>query len=287
MLKQQESYTLLYHSFSDLHRRYYLNVTHYQKFLEDILKLSNAFSFSAINDISSSSSIALTFDDGFRAILPMIDFCHRNNIPTTIFVPSAICEGETLLPKDKIIAVCRALPRGTRVQFLDFSLTLHNSSLLFRDFLGARLNRYAMQQLSYEKYNEYIQHFFETYHRYLSAIDDDLSLLTAQELKKIAEQYPSCTIGFHGHMHYNMTRLTPIELRQELTRGKELLEELIGRPVQVLSYPYGAYNQEVERMAQEVGYTQAITIEETPWRQNASPFSLPRITIDNRTVEIV
>jgi peptidoglycan/xylan/chitin deacetylase (PgdA/CDA1 family) len=47
------------------------------------------------------------------------------------------------------------------------------------------------------------------------------------------------TIGAHTHSHPVLTGLPPAEARREITRSKELLEDILGCPIIHFAYPYG------------------------------------------------
>lgn len=55
-------------------------------------------------------------------------------------------------------------------------------------------------------------------------------------------QKAGCAIGGHTHTHLCMTRLNVLEVYDEVTRCKQLLEEHLQSPLRAFSYPYGAYN---------------------------------------------
>ncbi|NPA80181.1 MAG: polysaccharide deacetylase family protein, partial [Thermotogae bacterium] len=61
-------------------------------------------------------------------------------------------------------------------------------------------------------------------------------------------------IGSHTTSHRALTHLNDRELRRELEYSKKYLEDLIGRPVITLAYPFGLYDVRVVRMAERVGY---------------------------------
>jgi peptidoglycan/xylan/chitin deacetylase (PgdA/CDA1 family) len=65
---------------------------------------------------------------------------------------------------------------------------------------------------------------------------------------------PGATIGAHGVSHRPLTACDDRALREELTASKKYLEDLIGRPVDTLSYPHGAVDRRVRDMAETVGY---------------------------------
>lgn len=64
-------------------------------------------------------------------------------------------------------------------------------------------------------------------------------------------------IGSHTLSHPDLTLLSPQALVRELADSKKTLEDLLGRPVRSLSFPFGQWNERVWRTAQECGYTAA------------------------------
>ncbi|PYU14561.1 MAG: hypothetical protein DMG29_09400, partial [Acidobacteria bacterium] len=55
-----------------------------------------------------------------------------------------------------------------------------------------------------------------------------------RELERLA-----CSIQSHGVSHKGLSWLSPAELDQELRESKIVLEAGLGKPVEVLAYPYG------------------------------------------------
>jgi len=80
------------------------------------------------------------------------------------------------------------------------------------------------------------------------------AVLGAQPLwRKIAAAgYP---IGNHTYNHARLTRLSPSAIRGELTKARETIERVTGRPMlRVYRPPGGAYNATVQREAAAVGF---------------------------------
>jgi peptidoglycan/xylan/chitin deacetylase (PgdA/CDA1 family) len=48
-----------------------------------------------------------------------------------------------------------------------------------------------------------------------------------------------CSIQSHGVRHKSFSRLPPNEQHEELYESKRILEEKLGKPVEVFAYPYG------------------------------------------------
>ncbi len=65
----------------------------------------------------------------------------------------------------------------------------------------------------------------------------------------------------HGHSHVALTRCSERKLIAELIRSKEILEDIIGKPVTTVSYPFGMCNKRVIDKALAVGYTHGLTMQ--------------------------
>jgi peptidoglycan/xylan/chitin deacetylase (PgdA/CDA1 family) len=76
--------------------------------------------------------------------------------------------------------------------------------------------------------------------------------LTKTELREIS----SCghEIGSHGVTHANLTFLGASDLASELNDSKKILEDITGKNVSAISFPYGSWNPRVWERAQESGY---------------------------------
>jgi peptidoglycan/xylan/chitin deacetylase (PgdA/CDA1 family) len=63
-------------------------------------------------------------------------------------------------------------------------------------------------------------------------------------------------LGSHTVTHPRLTRLDGDTLRAELSASKQTLEEMTGRPISMLSFPYGLFNADVIEAARRAGYEQ-------------------------------
>jgi peptidoglycan/xylan/chitin deacetylase (PgdA/CDA1 family) len=62
-------------------------------------------------------------------------------------------------------------------------------------------------------------------------------------------------IGSHGCTHSNLAYLDMVDCIQELRDSKKILEDITGKPVTSISFPYGDWNMRVWEYAQNLGYT--------------------------------
>lgn len=80
--------------------------------------------------------------------------------------------------------------------------------------------------------------------------------LSAAELRELAAM-PGVQIGAHGASHIPLTGCSDAELEHELKSSKRELEDVLGRPVDTMSYPYGAVNRRVREAVSAAGYALA------------------------------
>ncbi len=83
--------------------------------------------------------------------------------------------------------------------------------------------------------------------------------------------------GSHGASHRTLTTLSRSQRREELLRSKGILEDLTGKGISSLAYPYGQFNEEVIEDAQNLGYENGFTMNlpdrfHDSFRQGRVPF---------------
>ena len=100
--------------------------------------------------------------------------------------------------------------------------------------------------------------------------------LSEQDLRILDQS--GIDIGSHTADHAFLPKLkTDAEVEDQLIRSKSRLEEVLGHPVTLLSYPAGGYNSRIAAMAQLAGYEGAVTTNHG--RARGNPFGLHRIKV--------
>ncbi len=100
---------------------------------------------------------------------------------------------------------------------------------------------------------------------------NDKKALTWDQIKEMSNN--GIEIGSHSINHYHMSKKNENEttemyeqrLRNELAGSKQFLESKLKKKVEYFAYPYGSYNETVERLAEEAGYKAAVTVQ---WDKN-------------------
>ena len=63
--------------------------------------------------------------------------------------------------------------------------------------------------------------------------------------------------GSHSVNHWNLTMLDQNELVYELSNSKRMIEDKLNDKIDLLAYPGGGFNDNVIKIAKEVGYSAA------------------------------
>ena len=80
--------------------------------------------------------------------------------------------------------------------------------------------------------------------------------LSWPELKDLS-LIPGCEVGAHGLTHARLDGLDDTTLSQELSSSRRRLEDTVGRPVAVMTWPHGAASRRAAAAARAAGYTRA------------------------------
>jgi peptidoglycan/xylan/chitin deacetylase (PgdA/CDA1 family) len=102
-------------------------------------------------------------------------------------------------------------------------------------------------------------------------------LLTADQLREL--DWAGMTVGSHTVSHKRLTTLNPESAKQELGDSKRRLEEILGHPVGLLAYPYGACNDQITTLACDAGYEAAFATDRAPADHSANRFRLRRVVV--------
>lgn len=82
--------------------------------------------------------------------------------------------------------------------------------------------------------------------------------LDGPSIKRLADL--GVEFGSHGHSHQALTKLSDEQLGDELVRSRKILEDITGRQVRLLSYPFGRCDKRVMTAARSAGYEHAFTM---------------------------
>ncbi len=79
--------------------------------------------------------------------------------------------------------------------------------------------------------------------------------LSKQQIRELSDS--GHEIGSHTLTHANLPFLNNRDLEKELKDSKKILEDITGKEVKTISFPYGSWNEHVWKKARESGYLSA------------------------------
>lgn len=106
---------------------------------------------------------------------------------------------------------------------------------------------------------------------------DSPDYLSEEELREIS-RHPLITIGAHGLWHRHFNELAMDDARFELIESRRLLEDITRKPVDLMAWPYGECNQQLELLSAECGYRAAWSV----WKGNNGAHCRWRVPLGRR-----
>lgn len=101
-----------------------------------------------------------------------------------------------------------------------------------------------------------------------------IEIMSSAHLKELSQK--GCEMGGHTKTHPNLTQISPPEQKEELRLGRIELEQQLDCPIDIIAYPYGAFNEEVKQATQEAGYVAALTTQLGYLTKNSDHLAIPR-----------
>jgi peptidoglycan/xylan/chitin deacetylase (PgdA/CDA1 family) len=100
---------------------------------------------------------------------------------------------------------------------------------------------------------------------------DGAMIMTPSEVVELAAA--GVEIGAHSVDHVRLDELSHADALDQLRRSRTVLEDLLGKPVTSMAYPYGRASEQTIRAAGEAGYEMACVCDGPgPWQ----PLRIPR-----------
>lgn len=110
------------------------------------------------------------------------------------------------------------------------------------------------------------------------AIDTEPSrFLTTEQLQDMDKN--GFSIEAHTYAHKKLTKFEEEALYNDLTKSKEVLEQILHRPVNYLAYPGGFNNKLVQATTEKAGYRLAFTVQPGNVMSGDNLYALNRLSI--------
>lgn len=243
-----------------------------ENFAEQMAYIAENFSVVRTEDDWShiqEPSVAVTFDDGyadnFHNAMPVLE---KYDISSTFFVSTEHLGTNELFWWDVLEGMFRACRQGKiclgNRTFDKENLQAAHSFL--RGLLPEERSALLCEAMKHQELSENIK---------------GRRALSLEELQQLSES-PLVTIGVHTVTHSSLSHEPKSLQRQEIATSKARLEELIGKGVHVLSYPFGDYNEETMVILNECGIKKAFTVT-SGLEFGKGKFEIPRNKVANIT----
>jgi peptidoglycan/xylan/chitin deacetylase (PgdA/CDA1 family) len=223
-------------------------------------------------------ALAITFDDGYAdnasVALPILQ---RHGLPATFFVAAGFLDGGVMW-NDVVTEALRNCPKDkvdlSRCSGLDLGVWPLASAQQRRSAIDSAIGR--IKYLPGE-------HRLDVVAAVASAcevtVPRDL-MMTSAQVRQLADS--GMTIGGHTMTHPILARTDLQTARREVTEGRERLQAIAARPIELFAYPNGKpvedYLPETVELVRSLGFKAAVS---TRWGRSdpqTDRFQLPRFT---------
>ena len=239
------------------------------EFIKNLKKKTNEF------------MVAITFDDGYKDNLyQALPILTKHEVPASIYVTTRFLNEEVDIWWYELGEVIQNRKEiNFEYQRKKFNFLLDNKK---RKFLAYQNLMKLFKSIKIDAQNELIEKITNTKKRKNYS---DICLNSEEIL--MLEKNPLITISSHGHNHQNLKILNDEEVKYEITKSLEVLENIINRKVKHFAYPFGGKDQVSTReynLIEDMNFDSAVIGSVYPIK-NCNFFSLPRIYVGKNTCE--
>ncbi len=228
-------------------------------------------------------SFLLTFDDGYanwaRLAAPLLE---QRRIPAQFFVSTAPLTDRRPFWTDVVVTPIQvAALRELDLSAFDlgaFTFRAGPTSARWDDVQRLLVAIKAKGNEDHPEVADLLAWFEREYAEILAEHLPRFRPIDGDEVRRMAGG-GFCHFGSHGHEHRVLTRLVDDALHASLTRSRDLLGDLLNRPVTELAYPNGDHDARVRAAAAEAGYTAAYTVAAGLLSGPCPALALPRLSV--------
>ncbi len=112
--------------------------------------------------------------------------------------------------------------------------------------------------------------------------DIDKCPLMSDEQIRMAQKM-EFEIGAHSLEHHALTDLSEMEMVYEIVSSKDAIEEVLEKPIQTFSYPYGSVDERVKKVVSDSGFLFACGVHSGSARFSQSMMDIRRLAVNQKT----
>ena len=295
----------MYHYTRDLkHSRYPeikgLDVALFRKQFEFFRDNCNVVSMEQVIDAVKGNSslpekaVLLTFDDGyvdnFTFALPLLE---EFGFQGSFFIPGKTFTTHQLLDVNKIHYILASADIKKLVVDVKDKMDYYRGQEFDYPSTEELWNQYATDERFDGKDTVFVKRILQTvlpeklrnqissdlFEKYVGVTEEQLAYelyMTAEQIRTLKKH--GMFIGLHGYDHYWLGNLSPEQMREDISKALEIMDEFIDRKEWIMNYPYGNFNDDVLSFIKDNGACVGLTTEVRPAEIGKDPaLLLPRL----------
>jgi len=271
---------LLYHRVAQLERDPYRFAVRPDRFAEQCDILRQRYDVVPLRDADATRrQVAITFDDGYADNRAAAVILAAAGLPATFFITVGRIGERREVWWDRLEqVVMRCAPAGgcldLEVAGKRFWADVRSPDARARAHMALYWRVRPMRPAAIESILDRLEGELgiQTVER------DTHRWLTREELREVADT-TGVDVGAHTLTHPVLTAVSASEQREEIDGGRQQLEQVIGKPIRLFSYPYGGYDafdEATHQVVRDAGYTLACTTTGGLASVADSPLQIPR-----------
>lgn len=291
--KKHSAVILLYHQIVDNSTRNYLYKStaihhHLSDFKTEMAFVKRWFNVISLDEIVDNikskkafktSSIAITFDDGYRDNYTLAySVLKEFNFPATIYLVSGLAGTNKRTWLDEIeYALLNSNIDSFKFPELFGGEVLFISSLKDKEKVNSRIGE-AMKTVSNSKRLELMDELFVRLEVEKNPGESkDRRILNWEEVKEMGRNHIS--FGAHTNSHPVLTKISFDEAKREILLSKTKMEKELGIPIKHFAFPNGRdkdFNNELKDYCIDLGFETIATAEYGTTDKDSNPYYLLR-----------
>jgi len=250
-----------------------------------VLRLEDAVQALAQGKPLPSNAVAITFDDGYADNLGAAHTLAAHGASATFYVTAGCMAGGQPFWPVELRFLVRDIPEPC--------VTLSAGSLRLEIDVSCEAARAAAVRILTKTFKSHPIPVRESLREQLRAkargTEPQRVMLTWDEVREMHAL--GMTIGSHTMTHPNLPNAGLAAAREELVSSRECLQQQIGAPVTMFSYPNGGADRyltsEVQGAVRDAGYVAATTSRNAFAGRHSNLYGLERIQVKERLEDLV
>ena len=250
-----------------------------------VLPLPDAVDALRLGKSLPSNAVAITFDDGYADNLDAARVLAKHGVSGTFYITAGCLAGGLPFWPVELRGLIKSIHRSQiDIEVEGAKLTFPLASESDRAGAVSRLTKLFKGHTIPVR-----EHMREQLRALADGADCPSAMLTWDELAEMHRM--GMVIGSHTMTHPNLPNAGQADAEREIKQSKLTLEERLGAPVTMFSYPNGGADRymtpEVARLVREAGFVAATTSRNAFADAKSDVFALERVQVKERLEDLV